>query len=381
MSFKFEIKATRQRARLGRITTPHGTIQTPAFMPVGTLGSVKAMGPDDLEATGSRMILANTYHLMLRPGAGLVRRRGGLHKFMAWPHPILTDSGGFQVFSLAKLREISDQGVSFRSHLDGSLERLDPARSIQVQESLGSDVMMCFDECPPYPADRKTVEAAVRRTSKWAEACLEARTTGAALFGIVQGGVHQDLREMSAQHLTALPFEGFALGGLSVGEPKEEMHRIMDMAIPLLPEGKPRYMMGVGGVEDLVEGAAMGADMFDCVMPTRNARNGQAITRFGRVVIKNKVYAEDEKPLDPECGCYACRNFSRAYLRHLYSSRELLAYRLLTIHNLTYYQELMSGIREAIEADSLEEFRAGFHRARSAGEEMDRKQSGGEAAF
>ncbi len=381
MAFEFNILTTRKRARLGRIRTDHGTIQTPAFMPVGTQGTVKALGPDDLEATGSRMILANTYHLMLRPGHELVRRRGGLHEFMSWPHPILTDSGGFQVFSLAKLRRISDQGVSFRSHLDGSLQYLDPAESIAVQESLGSDVMMCFDECPPYPAEKSEVEAAVKRTGLWAEACLRARKTGAALFGIVQGGVHEDLRTMSAEHLTALPFEGFALGGLSVGESKEEMHRTMDFAIPLLPEGKPRYMMGVGGVEDLVEGVIMGADMFDCVMPTRNARNGQAITRFGRVVIKNRIYAEDDRPLDPDCGCYACRNFSRAYLRHLYQARELLAYRLLTIHNLTYYQELMSGLREAIASDSLVEFRTQFYQNHQEGFDRHCNQRGNSAAL
>jgi len=376
---KFTITAADGRARLGELATPHGTVETPAFMPVGTAGTVKALGPDDLEATGSRMILANTYHLMLRPGHELIRRFGGLHRFMVWPRPILTDSGGFQVFSLAKLRRISEEGVTFRSHLDGELIHLDPQKAVEVQESLGSDIMMSFDECPPYGAAEAEVAQAVERTSRWAEKSLEARRTGAALFGIVQGGVYPELRERSAAEITSLPFEGFALGGLSVGEPKEELHRTMGSALPLLPADKPRYLMGVGAPEDLVEGVCLGADLFDCVMPTRNARNGQALTRFGSLSIKNAVHAEETGPIDPECDCLTCRSFSRAYLRHLYLARELLVFRLLTIHNLTYYQELMSGLRQAVVSGTLEEFRAEFHRER-AGSGLNSESGGCKAA-
>ena len=378
MSLEFTIKAGSGQARLGELTTPHGPVPTPAFMPVGTAGTVKALGPDDLETTCSRMILANTYHLMIRPGHELIRRQGGLHRFMVWSRPILTDSGGFQVFSLAKLRRIDEKGVTFRSHLDGELIHLDPKRSVQIQEALGSDVMMCFDECPPYSATKAEVVRAVERTTRWAKASLEARRTGAALFGIVQGGVYPELRERSAAEITSLPLDGFALGGLSVGETKEELHRTMAEALPLLPPDKPRYLMGVGAPEDLVEGVWLGADMFDCVMPTRNARNGQAITRFGRLSIKNAAHAEETGPIDPECDCLTCRSFSRAYLRHLFLARELLVFRLLTIHNLTYYQELMSGLRRAVAAGTLEEFRTEFHRVR-AGSGLN-EESGGKTA-
>lgn len=362
MSISFEITAKSGRARTGVLTTPHGRAQTPAFMAVGTVGTVKAAGPDDLKAAGCEIILGNTYHLLLRPGHELVERMGGLHKFIAWDRPILTDSGGFQVFSLARMRHLDDSGATFRSHIDGSLHTLTPEFAVRIQEALGSDIMMCFDECPPYPAERSEVAAAVDRTARWAEACQKAKTREtSALFGIIQGGVHYDLRRRSAAQITGLGFDGYALGGLSVGEPKAELQAMMDQCLDLLPEDRPRYLMGVGAPEDFVEGVLAGADMFDCVMPTRNARNGQALTRFGKVVIKNAKLAEDDSPLDPACGCYTCRTFSRAYLRHLYQAKELLVYRLLTVHNLTYYQELMSGLRQAVREGSLMEFREKFY--------------------
>ncbi len=347
------------------LTLPHGRVDTPAFMPVGTLGSVKAVDPEDLKATGTQIVLANTYHLMLRPGHEVVRKLGGLHRFMAWDGPILTDSGGFQVFSLAALRELSAEGVTFRSHLDGSEHFLSPGKAVEIQEALGADIIMCLDECPPHPASREEVRSAVERTTAWAMRCREAsKSEASTLFGIVQGGVYPDLRALSAKQITALDFAGYAVGGLSVGETKTEMYAAMEHTLPLLPEDRPRYLMGVGAPEDFVEGVWRGADMFDCVMPTRNARNGQALTRFGKLVIKNSVHAEDAAPLDPECGCYCCRNFSRAYLRHLFNARELLGYRLLTIHNLYYYQELMSGLRTAVAEGRLSEFREAFYRDR-----------------
>ena len=331
-------------------------------MPVGTLGAVKAVSPDELEAIGVEIILANTYHLYLRPGHRVVERLGGIHGFMNWRGPILTDSGGFQVYSLSGLRSISEQGVKFRSHLDGSEHFIGPERAIDIQKALGADIIMAFDECAPYPADYEYVLNSVKLTSRWARRCLEQMGGGdQALFGIVQGGMYKDLREMSAKDLVGLGFEGYAIGGLSVGEDRDTRLRVVRETIDLLPENSPVYLMGVGSPEDLVESAALGVDMFDCVMPTRNARNGTLFTNKGRLVIKNARYAEDERPIDEECECYACSRFSRAYLRHLFISRELLAYRLNTIHNLYYYINLMNKIREAIETNSMFEFSRKFY--------------------
>ncbi|MBW1713366.1 MAG: tRNA guanosine(34) transglycosylase Tgt [Deltaproteobacteria bacterium] len=380
MSLQFNISTSQGQARTGQIITPHGPVQTPAFMPVGTAGSVKALGPDDLKATGSQIILANTYHLMLRPGQEVIKKLGGLHRFLSWPGPILTDSGGFQVFSLSALRQIGPEGVTFRSHLDGQLWHLSPEKAIDIQEALGPDIMMCLDECPPYSATRSEVETAAERTFKWAVRGQAARRReDVSLFGIVQGGVFEDLRQASVQQITSLDLEGYALGGLSVGESREEMHRIAAQTLPLLPVDRPRYLMGLGRPEDLVEGVFSGADLFDCVMPTRNARNGQALTRFGRLVVRNAAWADDPRPLDPDCGCYTCRNFSRAYLRHLFLAKELLVYRLLTIHNVTYYQELMAGLGQAISSKSLPEFREAFYKNRET-EGFKQNPSGAEAA-
>lgn len=365
MGLEFNIIATDGRARRGTLDLPHGRVETPVFMPVGTVGSVKAVDPEDLKSLGARMILGNTYHLMLRPGSELVHRLGGLHRFVGWDGPMLTDSGGFQVFSLAALRNFKPDGVTFRSHIDGSLYELTCARAMEIQRQLGADVIMCLDECPALPSTKDQVASAVARTTDWARRCRDEHIDGDSnLFGIVQGGIHADLRQASARALTDIGFAGYALGGLSVGETKEEMYRVMDFGLPMLPEDKPRYIMGVGAPEDLVEGVWHGCDMFDCVMPTRNARNGQVLTRFGRLVLKNAAWREDELPLDPDCGCYTCRTFSRAYLRHLFQARELLVYRLLTIHNLYYYQELMAGLRSAVAEGRLADFRESFYRAR-----------------
>jgi len=335
-------------------------------MPVGTQGSVKALSPEDLEEIGARIILSNTYHLYLRPGHGLIEKLGGLHRFMNWSRPILTDSGGFQVYSLSRLRTISDEGVTFQSHLDGSTHFIGPKEAMAIQQALGSDIMMAFDECAPYPADHEYVENSVRLTSLWAERCLEHKKNNRqALFGIVQGGVYRDLREKSARDLVAMDFDGYALGGLSVGEDMETRLRVIKEAIPFLPEDKPVYLMGVGKPEDIVEAALLGVDMFDCVMPTRNARNGTLFTGKGKVVIKNARYTDDTGPVEEGCNCYTCTHFSRAYLRHLFMAREILAYRLNTIHNLSYYMRLMSEIREAIRNGTLEEFRDGFYKQRN----------------
>lgn len=366
MAVTLTISGRDGRARTGVLSTPHGPVRTPAFMPVGTVGSVKSVTPAELEAAGVDMILGNTYHLYLRPGHELIKRMGGLHRFIGWNKPILTDSGGFQVFSLADLRRLDDRGATFQSHLDGSTHELGPEKAIEIQETLGADVIMCFDECPPADETKSVVARAVERTTAWARRCLEAKTGSAsALFGIVQGGVYEDLREQSAKELTALDFEGFALGGLAVGESKADLYRIMDHSLPLLPDGKARYLMGVGNVEDLVEGSWRGADMFDCVTPTRNARNGQAITRFGKLNMRNAVHAEDKNPLDEQCTCYTCRTFSRAYVRHLFQTKELLGYRLLTVHNLHYYQELMADLRRAIGSGTVDEFREEFYALRN----------------
>ncbi|MDY6851941.1 MAG: tRNA guanosine(34) transglycosylase Tgt, partial [Thermodesulfobacteriota bacterium] len=350
-SFKFKILArdTDTRARAGELTTGHGVIPTPAFMPVGTKGSVKAMGPDDLAGVGARIVLANTYHLMVRPGHEIVKKLGGLHAFMSWPGPILTDSGGFQVFSLASLRRLTEEGVTFRSHLDGAEIFLSPEKAVAVQEALGPDIMMCLDECTPYPADRVRTAESAALTLKWARRCLKAQNPddSPALFGIVQGGMHKDLRRRSAEEIGGLDFPGVALGGLAVGEPRGLRLEMIEVAAEVLSPERPLYLMGLGAPEDLVEGIARGADLFDCVLPTRNARNGQFFTRTGRLSIKNARFREDSRPVAGDCGCYTCRNFSRAYLRHLFVSGELLAYRLNTVHNLYYYLSLVAEARAA----------------------------------
>ncbi|MBI3447595.1 MAG: tRNA guanosine(34) transglycosylase Tgt [Acidobacteria bacterium] len=335
-------------ARAGLLRTPHGDVNTPAFMPVGTYGAVKALTPRELEACGARMILGNTYHLYLRPGHETVRALGGLHRFASWDGAILTDSGGFQIFSLASFRDVSEEGVVFRSHLDGSTHRLTPELSVGIQEALGPDVMMALDVCPALPSSKEEIASAVERTLRWARRCLDHRSGARALFGIVQGGTHEDLREMSAGETAALPFDGFAVGGVSVGEPREEIDRIVAFTAPRLPAARARYLMGVGTPRDLLAGIAAGIDMFDCVMPTRNARNGTLFTWSGPVSIKRREFAEDPRPLDDRCGCDACRNFSRAYLRHLFQSKEILSMRLNTIHNVHFYQELMRRARQAI---------------------------------
>jgi len=350
------------RARTGRLTTPHGEIQTPIFMPVGTNASVKAMRPEDLTDAGAQIILANTYHLYLRPGHRLVEELGGLHRFMSWDRPILTDSGGFQVYSLTELRKITEEGVKFRSHIDGSMHLLTPELSIKVQEALGADIIMCFDECPPADAGREYVERSLAMTTRWAQRSKDAHTRrDQLLFGIVQGGRFSDLRQRSLQELQGIGFDGYALGGLSVGEEKPVMHEVMDACSDLLPADYPRYIMGIGTPEDLVEAVWRGYDMFDCVMPTRNARNGMLFTSQGRVNIKRKQYEQDQGPLDPACSCYVCRNYSRAYLRHLFRSGEILASMLNTHHNIAWYLSLMGRIREAIRQDQFEAFRKEFY--------------------
>jgi queuine tRNA-ribosyltransferase len=348
-SFSFQLEATCAKARAGVVRTPHGEIRTPAFMPVGTAGVVKAITVRDLQEIGAQVILANTYHLMLRPGADLVARLGGLHGFARWPGPYLTDSGGYQVFSLAALRKIDEDGVRFQSHLDGSPHLLSPETSMDIQMKLGADIVMAFDECPPLPAPREAVEAATARTTRWARRCRAAHTRpDQALFGIVQGGVHLDLRERSARELQELDFPGYAVGGLSVGETKEDMLRVLDHTPDLLPTDRPRYLMGVGTPQDLVDGVARGIDMFDCVMPTRNARNGSVFTSQGKVAIRNARYREDDRPLDPGCACPTCQTYSRAYLRHLHLAGEMTAATLLTVHNLWYYLDLMRTLRQNI---------------------------------
>lgn len=367
--FKFEVLARDHgsKARAGRMQTAHGEAPTPAFMPVGTRGSVKAVGPDDLSDVGARIVLANTYHLLIRPGHDLVKQLGGLHKFMGWPGPILTDSGGYQVFSLTALRRVTDEGVTFRSHLDGSEVFLSPERAIEVQQALGVDIMMCLDECTPYPADEAQTAQSADLTFRWAQRCLAAKDPESpnALFGIIQGGMHQALRRRSAEEIGSLPFPGLALGGLAVGEEMGLRLEMIETAVDVLSPERPLYLMGVGTPEDIVEGIARGVDMFDCVMPTRNARNGQLFTRFGRMVIKNAQYRDDERPVDDACGCYTCRNFSRAYLRHLFTSGELLAYRLNSIHNLYYYLSLVDEARTALMDGRFDDFYRTFYSLRN----------------
>ncbi|BCR05434.1 queuine tRNA-ribosyltransferase [Desulfuromonas versatilis] len=372
MSREFSFDLLKQddqsQARRGRVHTRQGTIETPVFMPVGTQGTVKAMLPESLKEVQAQIILANTYHLFLRPGHHLVQRLGGLHRFMNWDRPILTDSGGFQVFSLGDLRKISEEGVRFQSHLDGSSHTLTPESSIEVQQALGADIIMAFDECIPYPSSREYVLDSTRRSSRWARRCKQAHRAedGSALFGIVQGGMHSDLRAASVEDLLEIGFHGYAVGGLSVGEEASLMYDVMDWTLPLLPADKPRYVMGVGTPENLIEGVSRGVDMFDCVMPTRNARNGVLFTTFGKISIKQARYLEDPLPIDPACGCYVCRNYSRAYLRHLYQSGEILASVLNTHHNLHYYLHLMEEVRQAIEAGRFLAFKNDFYRRRQA---------------
>jgi queuine tRNA-ribosyltransferase len=363
-------------ARRGRLTTPHGLVETPVFMPVGTQGTVKAMTPRDLEEAGAAIILGNTYHLYLRPGDDLIARRGGLHRFMGWNRPLLTDSGGYQVFSLAARRSVEEEGVSFRSHLDGSPYQLTPEKAVDIQSQLGSDIAMVLDECPALPAGDSDLRASVELTARWAARCrrrlMEIRSGAAGgvvvsnanqvQFGIVQGGTSPDLRALSAERTVAIGFEGYAIGGLSVGEAPEEMYQTVAATAPLLPADHPRYLMGVGTPLDLVECVARGIDMFDCVLPTRNARNGQLFTRGGVINIKNARFAEDDAPVDPLCPCYTCRHFSKAYLRHLFLAGEILASALNTLHNLYFYLDTMRGIRDAIMFGTFEEFRQELHR-------------------
>jgi queuine tRNA-ribosyltransferase len=349
------------RARAGELMTPHGIVLTPVFMPVGSQGSVKTLTPEEVRDSGTTMLLANTYHLYLRPGVSVIEKAGGLHKFMAWDGPILTDSGGYQVFSLAGLRRINDKGVVFRSHIDGSEYTLTPELAVQYQESLGADVIMVLDECAAGDADYARVEQALRRTHHWAERCLKAKRRGdQALFGIVQGGVFPELRKQSVEFLTSLDFPGYAIGGLSIGEPKQLTLNTTEETAAQLPENKPRYLMGVGSPEDLVECVARGIDIFDSALPTRVARNGALFTPSGRVNILNAAFAEEQQPLDPTCGCYTCRTFSAAYLHHLFKTRELLAYRLATIHNLTFINNLVRRIRETIIDGTFPSFREDF---------------------
>ena len=366
----FELLATDGAARRGELALKHGRVPTPAFMPVGTYGAVKAMGPDEVAGLGAAMVLGNTFHLWLRPGLEVIAAHGGLHRFMAWNGPILTDSGGFQVFSLGELRKITEEGVRFASPINGDRLFLTPEESMRIQHVLNSDVVMIFDECTPYPADHAAAAASMRLSLRWARRSRDEHDrlgNTNALFGIVQGGMHESLRDESLAALVDIGFDGFAIGGLSVGEPKEDFSRILAHTAPRLPAGKPRYLMGVGTPEDLVYAVGQGMDMFDCVMPTRNARNGWLFTRHGDIKIKNARYKSDTGPLDPTCGCHACRNFSRAYLHHLHRTGEILGARLNTTHNLFYYQTLMAEMRGAIEMGRFEKFVSEFHAGRASG--------------
>ncbi|WP_319470837.1 tRNA guanosine(34) transglycosylase Tgt [uncultured Trichococcus sp.] len=349
-------------ARLGEIITPHGTFQTPMFMPVGTLATVKTMSPEELKAMGSQIILSNTYHLWLRPGSDLVEEAGGLHKFMNWDRGILTDSGGFQVFSLSENRQITEAGVHFRNHLNGSKMFLSPEKAIHIENQLGADIIMSFDECPPYRESYDYIKASVERTTRWAERGLEAhkKPDQQGLFGIIQGAGYKDLRLQSAKELISLDFPGYSIGGLSVGETKEEMNGVLDYLTPVMPENKPRYLMGVGAPDSLIDGVIRGIDMFDCVLPTRIARNGTCMTSSGRLVIKNAKYERDFRPLDEKCGCYTCKNYTRAYIRHLFKADETFGLRLTTYHNLHFLINLMNNVRQAIMDDNLLEFREAF---------------------
>jgi queuine tRNA-ribosyltransferase len=361
---RFElIKTCRQTgARLGILHTPHGSFETPMFMPVGTLATVKTLSPEELKEMGAGVILSNTYHLWLRPGHDIVAEAGGLHAFMNWDRGILTDSGGFQVFSLSEFRRIEEEGVYFRNHLNGDKLFLSPEKATEIQNALGADIIMAFDECPPYPATYDYMKRSVERTSRWAERCLKAhrRSNEQGLFGIVQGGEYEDLRRQSARDLVSLDFPGYAVGGLSVGEPKDVMNRVLEFTTPLLPTDKPRYLMGVGSPDSLIDGAIRGIDMFDCVLPTRIGRNGTVMTSEGRVVIKNAQYARDFTPLDPNCDCYTCRNYTRAYIRHLIKCDETFGIRLTSYHNVYFLIKLMEQVRQAIREDRLADFREEF---------------------
>jgi len=368
--FGFELKATDGAARAGVISMPRGEVRTPAFMPVGTAATVKAMMPENVRATGADILLGNTYHLMLRPTAERIARLGGLHGFMNWQRPILTDSGGFQVMSLAGLRKLSEEGVTFKSHIDGSKHELTPERSMEIQRLLGSDIVMCFDECPALPASDEEVARAMRLSMRWAARSKEAfgDRPGHALFGIMQGGVNPELREESAEALKEIGFDGYAIGGLAVGEGQEAMFGVLDYAPGYLPTDRPRYLMGVGKPDDIVGAVKRGVDMMDCVLPSRSGRTGQVFTRYGQLNIKNARHQDDPRPLDEECTCPACRNYSRAYLHHVYRSQEIISSMLLTWHNLHYYQQIMEGMRQAIAKGRFAEWEADFHKRREAGD-------------
>lgn len=363
LEFKIIHKDKNSKARRGRITTPHGVIETPVFMPVGTQATVKALKPEDVEKTGAQIILANTYHLFLRPGSDIVREAGGLHSFMNWNKPILTDSGGYQVFSLGAMRKITEEGVKFQSHIDGSRHMLSPEKSIEVQNDLGADIIMAFDECAPKDADRKYIEKSQALTTRWLERCIKAHknTDRQALFGIMQGGFYRDLREKSAKEIVEMDLPGYAIGGISVGETKEDYIGVLEYAPDLLPENKPRYVMGIGTPDYIFEAVERGVDMFDCVEPTRIARHGMAMTSHGRVSIKNAKFERDFGPLDPECDCYTCRHYSRAYLRHLFKSGETMSHMLLSEHNLRFLARTVEGIRQAIEEDRFAEYKEEFY--------------------
>lgn len=369
-NFTFTLKGTDQGARTGVISTPRGNIRTPAFMPVGTAATVKAMLPENVRTTGADILLGNTYHLMLRPTAERIAALGGLHRFMNWQGPILTDSGGFQVMSLNALRKMSEEGVKFKSHIDGSAHFLSPERSMEIQKLLGSDIVMCFDECTPFPADEKTARTSMELSMRWAARSRAAfgKRQGYALFGIQQGSVYQDQRLESAQRLTEIGFDGYAVGGLAVGEGQEAMFKVLDYAPDMLPVDKPRYLMGVGKPGDIVGAVERGIDMMDCVLPSRSGRTGQLFTRFGVVNIKNARHMDDPRPLDENCICPTCQNYSRAYLHHVFKAQEIISSMLLTWHNLHYYQELMQGLRDAIVAQNLKTFVAQFHSVRAQGD-------------
>lgn len=355
---KFNVIKKDRSARAGLLETGRGAIHTPAFMPVGTLGTVKAMSTDELEGMGAEIILSNTYHLYLRPGHEVVAALGGIHKFMNWDRPVLTDSGGFQVFSLSALRKIEEEGVHFRSHLDGSMHFIGPEEAMEIQSSLGSDIAMVFDDCAPYPATYEYAMDSLYRTIKWADRCKNLQREGQALFGIVQGSLYEELRKKSVEELVDIGFDGYAVGGLSVGEPKEDMHRMICFTAPLLPGDKPRYLMGIGELGDVLKAVEAGFDMFDCVMPTRNARNGTLFTSRGKLSIKREEFKSDNGPLDPDCKCYTCRNYSRGYLRHIFLSKEILSMRLNTIHNLYFYLNFFRDMRESIIEGRFIEFKS-----------------------
>ena len=377
ITFELIKKDSRTKARRGTLTTPHGKIQTPIFMPVGTAATVKAMRPEEVKELGAQIILSNTYHLYLRPGHEIVKEAGGVHRFMNWDLPVLTDSGGFQVFSLGKMRKITEEGVKFQSHIDGSRHMISPEKSMEIQHALGSDIMMAFDECAPWPAERRYVEDSLELTTRWLARCKAAHDSYAeelggesqvlgegcnqSLFGIMQGGTYIDLRKRSAEQITEMDLPGYGIGGLSVGEPKELMYEVLDECVDFLPADKPRYLMGVGSPDCLFEGVERGVDMFDCVLPTRIARHGMAMTSHGRVNIKNKQYERDFTPLDPECDCYTCRNYSKAYLRHLFKCDEILSAMLMTNHNLHFLVKTMDRIRDAIEEDRFLEYKKEFY--------------------